>query len=104
MYKDTRMGKNLVWPEFWSRYPEKDKVIVSLIQVINASWVLPPYVLDFPGHSQIFCSVIVMSILAHIISYIPFNSEYMAMVLFLKYGCYIMGHSLKIMTLEYALL
>lgn len=81
------------------------KVVVILIHVINASGVLVPYVLDFPGQSQIFHSIIVIDIFVLIISWVSiFNSEYMTMFLFRKYGYSIKGHCLKNVIAEYTLL
>ena len=51
----------------------KTKVIVILIQVTDASWVLAPYVLDFSGQSQIFHSIIVMSMLVLVVLWVTFK-------------------------------
>lgn len=45
----------------------KTKVIGILIQVINASRVMAPYVLHFPGQSQILCSVTAMGALVLVV-------------------------------------
>lgn len=83
----------------------RTKVIVILIQVINASGVLVPYVLDFPGQSQIFHSITVVDTLVLVVSWVStFNLEYMTMFLFRKYGYSVKCHCLKNIVPEYTLL